>query len=273
MRSTVRSLVVAAAVALPGLVGITSAVAIAASTAAEPFSLAFSGKHDPVPVSPDFPFGLRHSGTFTSQRPFCASGTAVDLRIESQAGLPSGAVRRYSCADGSGSLTVSLESVVAEHEPPHASTWSVVDGTGAYVGFKGRGGFRGERLSGDPANPASVVFQTSFEGFAAADSVSPTVRISSVRAIKLRRAGAYSLHVAVGLRDDVADNPVSYSITVKSAGTELTRKIGTSSSGAAAATFRVRPHSPRIRVVGVAVTASDPVGNRASLVRTVKLPR
>jgi hypothetical protein len=118
--------------------------------------------------------------------------------------------RRQPQPDGS------LTTIVAEHQAPFAARWAVVEGTGAYSGFKGRGG---------------------------------------------------------AIRDDVADNPVSYSTTVAApeARSSLTRTDHVFGHGSSELPHPAAERSsPGVRVD---VTASDPFGNRASLARAVRLPR
>ena len=107
-----------------------------------------------------------------------------------------------------------------------------------------------------------------------ADTVAPTIAIASARAAKLRRpAGAYSIKVALALRDDVEGNPVSYRLRVATArGIELTRRFGTATTGAVSMTLRIRPPDGA-RLVRLQLTGVDPVGNAVSVRRAVSLPR
>lgn len=262
---------------LIGLVGLVTALtttALAATTAAQPLELVFAGSHEQVPVSPDYPFGMRHVGTFTSRAGVCASGTVVDLSIESLGGsVPGGATRRYTCADGSGTLTMQISSLPAEHEPPFAAMWTILGGTGSFAGYRGKGNLRGELLSGDPTDPASVVFRSTFAGLAAADTVPPTITVSAAKATKRGpRAGTYALRLTASLLDDVADNDVDYTARIVAGGTELTRRSGTT-HGAVSWAPRIRVPRATIRSVRVEVIAIDPVGNEARLTRTLRLPR
>ena len=87
------------------------------------------------------------------------------------------------------------------------------------------------------------------------------------------------LRLGIALGDDVADNPVSYTLqacayTVYACDgvVELARRVGTTSSKAVSMTLRIR-HPGGTRTVHLQLTGEDPVGNAVSLHRTVKLPR
>jgi hypothetical protein len=116
----------------------------------------------------------------------------------------------------------------------------------------------------------------------AADAVAPNVAFASASATKLRRpAGAYSIHVAFTLRDDVEGNTVAYRLRVKEGPEhprdrrlpELASKEGSTASGSVSTAFRVYPSSKRVRNVKLLLTGSDPVGNEVSIARSLKLPR
>ena len=94
------------------------------------------------------------------------------------------------------------------------------------------------------------------------------------RPAKLRRpAGAYSIKVALALRDDVEGNPVSYRLRVATArGIELARRFGTATTGAVSMTLRIRPPDGA-RLVRLQLTGVDPVGNAVSVRRALSLPR
>ncbi len=266
-RTTSAVLVVLAA----GIVGVGTMAALAASSAAGRFELMFQASHEAVPASPTYPFGLRHTGTFTSSAPFCPSGTLVDIQVLGGVSSPLRARRQYTCDDGSGSLVFFVDDPELEHGS--TGTWSIEEGTGRYAGLRGRGQYRGEILSGSPSDFGSVVFRASWQGVADFDAVAPTISVTSARATKLRRpAGAYSIRVALVMRDDVDGNTVMYAVTAKSGGATLATKAG-STTGSAAVTFRVRPPNAKTRTIQLAIEASDPVGNKAALNRLLKLPR
>ena len=264
---------VALVTVLTGMAAVGVVSALAVSSAAPGLELTIDGRHEPVPVSADYPFGGRHTGTFTSGPPFCASGSLVDLQVVVSGGVPVSNRRLFTCGDGSGTLTLSILNPIAEHDPPFRATWTILEGSGSYAGFRGTGTYRGEFLSGTPGEFLSVVFRSTLDGFADRDSVAPAIAISSVRAIKLRRpAGAYSIRLALSLRDDVDGNAVSYTVTAMGGRTELARAVG-KTGGSVSLALRVRPATTKVRSLLLKVTAADPVGNEARMARTVKLPR
>ncbi len=270
-------------VGLAGVVAVSAATALAARSAASPFELVFQGRHEPWSADCDLNDPMcqtewRHVGTFTSGAPFCESGTAVDLeppRWRGRLGGPSFAdvVRRYTCTDGSGSLTLKIANLQAEHGGGEGE-WTIVEGSGRHTGLRGKGSYSGELLGGYPEDDATIVFRTTSQGFADADAVAPSVAFTSSSATKLRRpAGAYSIQIALSLRDDVEGNTVAYRLLVTERRRYLTRKVGSTASGSVSTTFRVFPSSKRVRSVQLRLSGSDPVGNEVSLARSLKLPR
>jgi hypothetical protein len=163
---------------------------------------------------------------------------------------------------GTGSLTVRVRS----------TTWQILDGSGEYADLRGRGWVRAEPLE---IRDSVVTFRSTLGGVADLDVVAPTIAIASARAAKLRRpAGAYSIKVALALRDDVEGNSVSYTLRVFNArGIELARKSGTAETEAVPLVLRVLPRSAKKKTVRLELTASDPVGNATSLTRVLKLRR
>jgi hypothetical protein len=262
---------VAVVTALAGLVVVGAVAAVAARTAPTRFELAFEGAHEAVPVSPVYPFGLRHVGKFTSTGPFCESGSAVDVEVVDVGGSVR-AIREFTCADGGGSLTLAVDRAIQEHAAPFTTTWSVLAGTGRYAGLRGTGTLRGTLLGGSNTDPASVRFRTTSVGFVGDDRIAPTIGFASARAVKLRNpADAYSLRLALTIRDDIEGNPVGFEVVVRGRGAELGRKLGSTVSGSVSVKLRVRMPSPKVRAVRVEVTAVDAVGNQGSASRVVSV--
>jgi hypothetical protein len=264
--------VAALALGLAGLIGV-GAVTVSASpvarTAASAFELILDGKLAGTPGE------ITSQGTFRSQAPFCATGTFVD-----EAPIPNlSGKRRFTCDDGTGTLTVSIAQ--REYFPPFCAasggarpsvctTWRILDGTGSYGGLRGYGSLRAELLSDE----GFAIWRSTLEGVIDRDAVAPTVTLSKAAATKLRRpAGAYSIKVALALRDDVAGNPVSYRLRVTARGAELARKFGTAKEPAVSLALRVLAPSAKVKTVRLVLTASDPAGNAASLRRVLELPR
>ena len=261
--------VVLVGIGLAGVVAVSAATALAARSAASPFELVAIDRYEGD--CPDWwtcPGGT-YVGTFTSGAPFCQSGTTLD----DVAGLGQKA-RRYTCSDGSGSLTL------AEHGTGPAGDWTIVEGSGHHADLHGKGSHSYEVLSEYP--PAGV-YRTTFQGFVDADAVAPSLAFTSASATKLRRpAGAYAIHVALSLRDNVEGNPVAYRLRVfegrgysreRPLPELASREEGSTASGSVSTTLGILPSSKRVLGVRLLLTASDPVGNEVSIARYLKLPR
>jgi hypothetical protein len=245
-------------VVLVAIVGFGAASAMAvrpASSAARPFELVFSG---------EYTADAELVGTFTSKAPFCESGSAVDVYDDVWIG------HRFVCADGSGSIALRIGNPDGEWGN---SDWSILEGTGQYASLRGRGTTRWEALDdfwyGGP-------FHATFQGVAAADAVAPTIALASTKASKVKgKKGAYTIPVALDIRDDVEDNPVTYKVIVKresGAGPWLASKSG-EAIGGVSFELRVRSLNAGVKAVLIRTTAVDPVGNESSLDVTVKLPK
>jgi hypothetical protein len=255
-------------IGLAGAVAVSAATALAARSAASPFELVVQGRAVDVILD----------GTFTSSAPFCESGTAAHAPH-------SGEYRElYTCSDGSGSLTFRFM-------PP--GDWTIVEGSGRYASLRGKGRYSVENLGVEEG--ATWEFRAKLQGLVDwgadpdqpedgdtvaptnADTVAPTIAIASARAAKLRRpAGAYSIKVALALRDDVEGNTVAYMLRVTQTRAHrlivLASKEGETASGSVSTTLRVVP-GKRARSVQLLLTGSDPVGNEVSIVRSLELPR
>ena len=267
----------ALALGLVGLIGVGAALVPVAPArgAATAFELTFEAELEP----PEFV--ITKGGTFTSGAPFCASGRIVEVDNDYVT-----ATWRFTCDDGSGSLTVLL-----------AATWRIIDGSGSYAGLQGSGSQRAEMLCkpwlGENCDLGKPILwrgtlvgvvdwgaepdQPEDEDTVAptnADTVAPTIAIASARAVKLRRpAGAYSIKVALALRDDIEGNPVSYSLRVATArGVELAWRFGTATTGTVSIKLRIRP-PVGARTVQLQLTGEDPVWNMVSVTRALSLPR
>jgi hypothetical protein len=264
------SWVVVLGIGLAG-VAVSAATALAARSAASAFELVATDRYEAnEPACPDcWPSGTPVQ-TFTSGAPFCESGTVVDL---DRSGPPGERFRLYTCADGSGNLTL-----IEREGAPGRGEWTIVEGSGSYAGLRGKGSYSDEELRENPA----FVYRTTLQGFADADAVAPSVAFTSASATKLRGLrGAYSIRVALSLRDDVEGNAVAYTLRVMEGPEhprdwrrpELERTEGTTASGSVSAMLHVFPSSKRVRNVQLLLSGSDPVGNEVSLVRSLKLPR
>jgi hypothetical protein len=143
-----------------------------------------------------------------------------------------------------------------------------------YVGLRGKGSLHSE-ITWLPDDPI-VTTRSTLQGVAAEDAIAPAIGFSSVDVTKLPRpAGAYTLALAIALRDDVEGNPVSYTlrVTPTTSPRVLASDAGTTQAGTASMTLPVRYYRPRVRAVVLWLTASDEVGNENSVSQVVKLPR
>ena len=250
----------ALALGLAGLIGVGAATVSAAParTAASAFELALEETS-----TWDDELVFTYQGTFRSGAPFCATGTVVDP--------PGWNTLQLACDDGTGSLTVSLASV-GYGESPWNTTWRILDGSGSYAGLRGKGSLRGELLS---SHPGGGTWRSTFQGVVDRDAVAPTITLSSASATKLRRpAGTYVLRLGIALRDDVAGNPVSYTVRASGpGGREWARTVGTARTEAVSIKLRIRPIAGA-RTVRLELIAEDPVGNTAyDWPRPLRLPR
>jgi hypothetical protein len=250
------------------LTGILLGVALAlltggAAAAPTPFSLTFEGAHFGDPTTP---FGLRHEGRFTASAPFCSSGRAYDTRQVDDGGSLT-VWRVYECDDGTGSFTAFLPLVRGEHEG--SGSWRVVDGTGRYTQLRGQGTYIGTHLSGDPNDLSTVTYRTQWQGVVGFDANPPAIESLSASARELpKRIRTYTLRVTVTARDA---SPITYAVDVRAKGVPLGFKKGSTTSGQATLTLRIKP--PRtVRSVRIGVAASDVLGNGPTTTsRTIKL--
>jgi hypothetical protein len=256
-------------IGLAGVVAVSAATALAARSTASPLEIVFHARQEPVPG----PLAtVRHFGTFTSGAPFCESGTAEDAGwIRNRTNTDTSALRDYVCGDGSGSLTLWITSLQAEHAPGAGSEWRIEQGFGRYEGLRGKGTSSEELLGGNPEDPATITSK----GFAGgADATAPSLAFTSAIPTKLRRsAGAYSIRVAFSLRDDVEGPPVAYKLGVTEGRRVLASTTGSTASGSVSTTLRVHPSSKRVRSVDLRLHGSDWIGNEVSIARSLKLPR
>jgi hypothetical protein len=261
----------AVALCLAATLAVAALQAIAAPSSAKPFELVLNGTHQAHPPTPQITIGWRHVGTFTATPPFCASGTAADVTLDSSDGSPDS--RLYTCDDGSGTLTLSHE-MFPEHAPPYTDAWSILGGTGQYAGLRGKGTYRGELVSGSNAEPLSVVFRSTISGLVDYDSVAPTVAVSAKATKLLRPASTYSLRLALALRDNEPGNAVTYTVAVEpgGGGLYLVQRKGSTNAGKVAMTLRIKPNAS-VRALLINVRAEDPVGNSRLATRRLKLPR
>jgi hypothetical protein len=254
-------------IALAALAGAGVLLSAVAGAAPTPFELVFDGAHVPLAASPN---GLGHAGTFTASAPFCSAGKVADQRVFVAQQVSS--LRVYTCDDGSGSVTVRVDNLPAEHEIGGTGTWQVTGGTSGYAKLRGNGSWKTVSVQGDPANVTNLKFRTKMQGAAFLDEIAPAAHFSRASARKLvRPRGAYLIRVVFSARDDDAKDGVSYRLKVRFGSRTLASKAGQTASQAASVSLTVRPpkgaHKLRLEL-----TATDAVGNMSTAERSLKLP-
>jgi len=247
------------AAALAASAAIASPAMGTSKNAAAEFQLVFDGKHAP---------SLLHEGPFTTSAAFCRSGYAVDSSVDP---ATESALRKFICTGSGGAFIARVGRLPAEHGG--SGTWQITEGTGALADLRGKGTWTSVRLGGNPLDPATITFRSTWKGAAELDATPPMVAVPMRSAQKLRRPkGLYRLRIVLSLSDK-AGNPVSYSLAVidpRRPNDWLATKSGTTASGTASFALRVHP-AKRTRTLRIKVDASDPVGNAASLNTTLRL--
>jgi len=221
------------------------------------FRLVFDGKHNA---------DLLHEGSFTTSVAFCPSGSAADIRLDSE----TTSVRRFRCSGSAGEFTAYVSPLPAEHGG--LGSWQIFDGGGPLANLRGKGTWTSSRLSGRPDDPASITFRSTWDGVADFDATAPTIGVSSVTVRRLLRPkGAYRLRVVLSLSDaeggavsyrlEVVDPRKPFNLLAWTKGETTTTSI---------AMLRVRP-AKSIRILQLKIAASDAVGNVASFAKTFRL--
>jgi hypothetical protein len=252
-----RHAVIAAAVAAATAIALPAAGA--SRNAAAEFQLVFDGKHAP---------SLLHEGPFTTSAAFCRTGYAVDTGVDP---ATESALRKFTCEGSNAAFTARVGRLPAEHGG--SGTWQIIEGTGALADLRGKGTWTSVRVSGNPLDPATITFRSTWKGAADLDSAPPTVSASKRSVQKLRRPkGTYRLRLVLSLSDKPG-NSVSYSLAIIDPQRPfdwLATKSGATSSGSASFALRVHP-SRRTKVLRMKVDASDPVGNTTTFATTLRL--
>ena len=239
-------------------------VTMVAGAPTSAFELVFEGRH--VPSTIPSTSGVMHVGTFVGSTPFCSAGTVVDLEFIGSTAL----ARSYTCADGSGSMTMRVTMPVLEHVTGAGGAWTILRGTGKYVSLRGKGRYSSVQTGGDQADFASVTFRSTSTGIADLDADAPRIAIASARATKLP-AGTYLVSLRFSARDNVAANVVAYQLALRAGSADLAFRSGKTARGTVTLALRIRPPK-RVQSVRIEVLASDPLDNERRLVRSLRLP-
>jgi hypothetical protein len=100
--------------------------------------------------------------------------------------VPSTALRRLACSDGSGGITVRKTVERADALFTHEEgVWLIVDGEGRYAMLRGRGVTVSDIASGDPADHITTTYHEVWRGAIDFDAARPAVRISRASATRL----------------------------------------------------------------------------------------
>jgi hypothetical protein len=86
------------------------------------------------------------SETFEADGGFCSAGTALSSGFFFAGGGRAGTyhlVKTLDCADGSGTLVINVDAATANGAPQDQGGWSVIGGTGDWVGARGGGNLVG----------------------------------------------------------------------------------------------------------------------------------
>lgn len=241
--------------------------AVAAATTPTPFELVFDGAHVPLAASPN---GLGHAGTFTASAPLCPAGKAADQRVfVAQQTVSS--MRVYTCDDGSGTFTVQVDNLPAEHVLGGTGTWRVTGGTSGYAKLRGNGTWNTLSVQGDVTNLASLTFSTKTDGTAFLDEVAPAAHFSKASAQKLARPkGAYLIRAVFFARDDDGTG-ATYRLKARFGSRTLASKTGQTALKAVSVSLTIRPPKGA-HTIRLELTATDAVGNISTVERSLKLP-
>jgi hypothetical protein len=161
----------------------------------------------------------------------------------------------------------------AEFTPETTGTWQIVEGTGSYTSFRGKGEVTGIPLSGSPQQPQTLTLSCDVAGNRRLRRPVPGDRDLAPERHQLRRpSGAYMIRIAFSARDNVQENTVLYGVRAYWPGaSHFVVKQGQTGSGELTVSLRVRL-TTSARRVQLKVTASDPLGNEGALTRLVRLP-
>jgi len=253
-------------VPLAGVVAVFAFVPLSASAAPTSFQLVFDGHHV---VAPQFPGGLAHVGTFTTDDTLCASGHAEDIAVR-EIGMDTFEATRLFTCDGSGATFTAIIRPMNSECIGSLGVWRIVSGTGPLADLRGKGSFTSVVTGGNPDDPVTVTFRATWAGAVDLDATPPKLAVTRHAVAKLRR-GRYRLNLTLALGDN-GGGPVAYSLTLIDPTTHkaVVRKSGTTGAASKHWTWVLKPR-PRTRALRLEVRASDAVGNQATLRQKIPL--
>jgi hypothetical protein len=244
------------------------------------FELAIEGSFVKTRPSDRFPLGYRREGSFTASTPFCSGGESVDLEYR-RSGNWIMELRRFTCSDGSGSVTARMGTWGwGDDDVPAWSEgfWQIVEGAGRYRELRGVGTWVSSPEDGATEGDGAIKRNQRrsndlqfWQGQVAFDDEAPTVAVSKARAPRVRGAPLeYLVQVELSIHDNVPTTPVSYFVTARGRYV-LAGKSDTTSSGKASIALRVRLDKPSRRI-RLRIEVWDPVGNEVAVALRLRLP-
>jgi hypothetical protein len=240
--------VAAVAVAVAGLRGTGAVAGAAANTARGPsaFELVIDGSHNPVAARSTFSLGDRREGSYAASAPFCPTGDFVDLEYGPLGNWITG-LNRFTCGDGSGSVTARTWLVGADDElVSSVGAWQILAGTGEYEELRGMGMHASSQQSGAVEDDATPGYIEAWSGRVAFDAMAPTLTVSRASASQGARDD-YLIRVELSTRDNLGGNPVSFMLTAWSRFL-LAAKSGTTSTGRTSIAVRIRSDEAARRI-------------------------
>lgn len=224
----------------------TAAIASASSPSATPTTLVLPGR-----VAPDEAF---HAGTFTGQPPICAAGSWL--------GHGDG-TRTFTCEDGSGTFFARFDPTGRVERQGGSAPWQIESGTGRYAELRGKG-------TGTAVVTGPSAFTNTWQGMVDFDARGPAV--PRLRVSFSRSATKLIVRVTAVLRDDQPSNVVNYRVNASAGASAVGRQRVGAISGPLALRYTL-PRRRHPRTLRLDFALEDPVGNRADVVRVIRLPR
>jgi hypothetical protein len=74
-------------------------------------------------------------------------------------------------------------------------SWKIISGTDKYATLRGNGTYTGEIIGGDPSDPISVIYRTTWTGMVEFDATPPLVGVAATATRLKQPAGAYSVRI------------------------------------------------------------------------------